>query len=141
MIEDFRFAARVLLKSPGYSLVALVTLGLGIGATVAIFSAVYAVLLAPLPYPDPEALVVPVSTNAARGFDRASVAYADYLDWREQRDVFADVAVWQPTAVDVAGSTATPERVDGAEVGEAFFDVLGVRPVVGRPRAAAPPQV
>jgi putative ABC transport system permease protein len=137
MIDDLRFAVRVLLKSPGYSLVALVTLGLGIGATVAIFSAVYAVLLAPLPYPDPDALVVPVSTNAARGFDRASVAYADYLDWREQRDIFAHVAVWQPTAVDVVGSTATPERIDGAKVGEAFFDVLGVRPLVGRTFEAA----
>src|SRR4029079_16208927 len=97
MIEDSRVAARVLLKSPAYSLVALVTLALGIGATVAIFSAVYAVLLAPLPYPDPDTLVVPVSTNAARGFDRSSVPYGDYLDWREQRDIFAQVAVWQPT--------------------------------------------
>ena len=132
MIEDFRFATRVLLKSPAYSLVALVTLALGIGASVAIFSAVYAVLLAPLPYPDPGALVVPVSTNAARGFDRASVPYADYLDWREQRDIFTHVSVWQPTAVDVAGSTAMPERIEAAQVGEAFFDVLGVRPMVGR---------
>src|SRR5262245_9900106 len=137
MIEDLRFATRVLLKSPAYSLVALVTLALGIGATVAIFSAVYAVLLAPLPYPEPEALVVPVSTNAARGFDRASVPYADYLDWREQRDIFAYVAVWQPTAVDVAGSTAMPERVEAAEVGQAYFDVLGVRPLVGRTFDAA----
>jgi putative ABC transport system permease protein len=132
MVEDFRFAARVLLRSPGYSLVALVTLALGIGATVAIFSAVYAVLLAPLPYPDADALVVPVSTNAARGFDRASVPYADYLDWREQHDIFSHVAVWRPTAVDVAGSTTMPERVEAAQVGEAFFDVLGVRPLVGR---------
>ena len=132
MMEDFRFAARVLLRSPGYSLVALVTLALGIGATVAIFSAVYAVLLAPLPYPDPETLVVPVSTSAARGFDRAGVPYADYLDWREQRDIFTNVAVWRPTAVDVAGSTATPEHVEAAQVGEAFFDVLGVRPLAGR---------
>jgi putative ABC transport system permease protein len=80
---------------------------------------------------------VPVSTNAARGFDRASVPYADYLDWREQRDIFTHVAVWQPTAVDVAGSTAMPERVEAAEVGEAFFDVLGVRPMVGRTFEAA----
>jgi putative ABC transport system permease protein len=137
MIDEFRFATRVLLKSPGYSLVALVTLALGIGATVAIFSAVYAVLLAPLPYPDPDGLVVPVSSNAARGFERASVPYADYLDWREQRDVFTDVAVWQPTAVDVAGSTGVPERVDAAAVGEAFFDVLGVHPLVGRTLEAA----
>lgn len=137
MTGDFRFATRVLLKSPAYSLVALVTLALGIGATVAIFNAVYAVLVAPLPYPDPDALVVPVSTNAARGFDRASVPYADYLDWREQRDIFTHVAVWQPTAVDVAGSTAMPERVEAAEVGQAFFDVLGVRPMVGRTFEAA----
>jgi len=137
MIEDFRFAARVLLKSPGYSLVALVTLALGIGATVAIFSAVYAVLLAPLPYPDSDALVVPVSTNAARGFDRASIPYADYVDWREQRDIFTDVAVWQPTAVDVAAGSAMPERVEAAQVGEAFFAVLGVRPLVGRTFEAA----
>ena len=137
MVEDFRFATRVLLKSPAYSLVALVTLGLGIGATVAIFSAVYAVLLAPLPYPNPDALVVPVSTNAARGFDRASVPYADYLDWRNQRDIFAYVAVWRPTGVDIAGSTAIPERVEAAQVGEAFFDVLGVRPMLGRTLEAA----
>src|SRR5262245_36569083 len=137
MIEDFRFATRALLKSPAYSLVALLTLALGIGATVAIFSAVYAVLLAPLPYPEPDALVVPVSTNAARGFDRASVPYADYLDWREQRDIFAHVAVWRPTAVDIASGTATPERVEAAVVGEAFFDVLGVRPLVGRTLEAA----
>jgi putative ABC transport system permease protein len=136
-IEGFRFATRVLLKSHAYSLVALVTLALGIGAPVAIFSAVSAVLLAPLPYPDPDALVVPVSTNAARGFERASVPYADYLDWRGQRDIFTHVAVWQPTAVDVAGSTAMPERVEAAEVGEAFFDVLGVRPLVGRTFEAA----
>src|SRR5262245_39180562 len=118
MIEDFRFATRVLLKSPAYSLVALLTLALGIGATVAIFSAVYAVLLAPLPYPGPDALVVPVSTNEARGFDRTNVPYADYLDWREQRDIFTDVAVWQSTAVDILGSTAMPERVEAAVVGE-----------------------
>src|SRR4029450_11739539 len=99
--------------------------------------AVYVSLRAPLPYPDPDALVVPVSTNAARGFDRASVQYADYLDWREQRDIFTRVARWPPTAVDVAGSTAMPERVEAAEVGEAFFDVLGVRPMVGRTFEAA----
>src|ERR1051326_5101601 len=80
MLDDVRFAARVLLKSPAYSLVALVTLALRIGGTGAVFRAVYGVLLAPLPYPDSDALVVPVSTNAERGVDRASVPYADYLD-------------------------------------------------------------
>ena len=97
MIEDLRYALRVLLKTPAYSLIAVVTLALGIGATVAIFSAVHAALLAPLPYPDSRAVVVPVSTNAARGFDRASVPYADYVDWRDERETFAHVAVWRPT--------------------------------------------
>src|SRR5204863_8276807 len=118
-------------RSPGYATVAMLTLAIGIGGTVAIFSAVYSVLLAPLPYPDADAIVVPVSTNAARGFDRASIPYADYVDWREQRDVFAHVAVWRPVPVDVAGGDA-PERVEAAQVSNAFFDVLGIRPIVGR---------
>ena len=93
-------------------------------------------LLAPLPYPNPQQVIVPVSTNAARGFDRTSVPYADHIDWREQRDVFAHVAVYQPTAVEVgatdAGGSHTPERVDAASVGEGFFEALGVQPIVGR---------
>src|SRR5262249_12818188 len=136
--KDLRFAGRSLARNPSFAVVTIATLALGIGATVAIFSAVYAVLLAPLPYPNPDGLVVPVSTNAARGFDRAGVPYADYLDWRQQRDIFADVAVWQPTAVDVAaGGTAMPERVEAAGVSQAFFDVLGVRPMIGRTFEAA----
>jgi putative ABC transport system permease protein len=131
MWDDVRYALRLLVKSPGYAAVAMVTLTIGIGGTVAIFSAVYSVLLAPLPYPDADAIVVPVSTNAARGFDRASVPYADYLDWREQRDVFAHVAVWRPVPLDVAG-TGAPERVDAGLVSAGFFDVLGVKPIAGR---------
>ena len=86
MIDDIRYAIRLLMKNRGYATVAVVTLALGIGGTVAIFSAVYAVLLAPLPYPEADRIVVPVSTNAGRGFDRASVPYADYVDWRTQHD-------------------------------------------------------
>ena len=131
MMDDVRYALRLLGRSPGYATVAMLTLAIGIGGTVAIFSAVYSVLLAPLPYPDADAIVVPVSTNAARGFDRASIPYADYVDWREQRDVFAHVAVWRPIPIDVAGDDK-PERVEAGQVSEAFFDVLGVKPLVGR---------
>src|SRR5438552_695933 len=81
------------------------------GGTVGMFSAFYAVLLAPLPYPHASAIVVPVSTNSARGIDRGSIPYGDYQDWREQKDVFAHVAVWRPVPVDVAGGDK-PERVE-----------------------------
>lgn len=131
MVDDLRYALRMLIKNPAYAAVAIATLALGIGGTVAMFSAFYAVLLAPLPYRDADAIVVPVSTNAARGYDRSSIPYADYVDWREQRDVFAHVAVWRPVAVDVAG-TDTPERVESGQVSNEFFDVLGVTPIVGR---------
>jgi putative ABC transport system permease protein len=131
MIEDLRYALRAIVKNPGYSAVAIATLAVGIGGTVAMFSAFYAVLLAPLPYPEAHAIVVPVSTNAARGFDRASIPYADYEDWAAQTDVFSHVAVWRSVPVDVAG-TDKPERVEAGQVSNAFFDVLGVKPIVGR---------
>jgi putative ABC transport system permease protein len=131
MTDDLRYALRMLIKNPAYAAVAIATLALGIGGTVAMFSAFYAVLLAPLPYRDANEIVVPVSTNAARGFDRASVPYADYVDWRDQRDVFEHVAVWRPVEFDVAGND-TPERVDSAQVSNEFFDVLGVTPILGR---------
>ena len=136
MWDDIRYALRLLARSPGYAAVTMLTLAIGIGGTVAIFSAVYSVLLAPLPYPDADAIVVPVSTNTARGFDRASVPYADYVDWREQRDVFAYVALWRPIPLDVAGEEK-PERVEAGQVSDGFFDVLGVRPIAGRLFSAA----
>ncbi len=131
MIEDLRYALRTIIKQPGYSAVAVATLAIGIGGTVAMFSAFHAILLAALPYPNAREIVVPVSTNNARGFDRASVPYADYEDWRNERDVFAHVAVWRPVAVDVAG-VDQPERVEAAQVSNEFFDVLGITPIVGR---------
>jgi len=131
MIDDLRYAFRAIVKSPGYSAVAIATLAVGIGGTVAMFSAFYGVLLAPLPYPRAGAVVVPVSTNAARGIDRASVPYGDHEDWRQQRDVFSHVAVWRPVPVDVAGSDK-PDRVEAGQVSNEFFDVLGITPLVGR---------
>lgn len=133
MRDALRRSFRALWRTPSFSVVAVATLALGIGATVAVFSAVHAVLLAPLPYPDANALVVPVSTNVARGIRFGSVPYADFLDWRAERDIFAHVAVWWPRGVDVAGGDgAVPERIDAAEVDGEFFDVLGVQPLVGR---------
>src|SRR5262245_18901067 len=111
MLADLRYAIRTLIKSPGYAAVAVATLAIGIGGIVAMFSAFYGVLLAPLPYPQASDIVVPVSTNAARGISDGSVPYADYEDWGRERDVFAAVALWLPVSVDVSAGSK-PERLD-----------------------------
>jgi hypothetical protein len=127
--SDLRYGARQLRRAPGFAAVAILTLGLGIGATTAIFSVVRGVLLRPLPYPAAERLVVPTSVNLASG-DRWSVTYADYQDWRSA-GVFSHVALYQPTNVNLGGE-GPPERVEGARVTEDFFATLGVAPTLGR---------
>jgi putative ABC transport system permease protein len=131
MLQDLRLAVRALQKSPAYTFVAIVALALGIGANVAIFSAVYAVLLAPLPYPNPAQVVVPISINTARGLDRVSVSYADFEDYRAMREVFSGVALLDIFGADLTGA-GDPERLDGARVTSDFFQVLGARALVGR---------
>ena len=131
MLQDFRLAVRALRTNPAYTVVAVVALALGIGANVAIFSAVYAVLLAPLPYPRPEQLVVPISVNTERGLDRVSVSFADYQDYRAMRDVFSGVSLIQSFGADLTGA-GDPERVDAARVTSDFFPVLGTPAILGR---------
>lgn len=135
-MHDIRYAFRLLRRAPGHSMTAIAALGLGLGSTIAIFSAVYAILYRPLPLVDPGRLVVPVSTNAARGFDRASVPYADYVDWRAQADVFEKVAVYRQLPMDLAGAEA-PERVDGLQVTDGYFGALAAHPLAGRLLSAA----
>jgi putative ABC transport system permease protein len=130
-MHDIKYAFRLLRQTPGHTLTAIGALGLGLGATIAIFSAVYAILYKPLPLVDPGRLVVPVSTNAARGFDRASVPYADHVDWRAQEDVFEAVAIYRPVPLDLAGTEA-PERVSGLQVSDGYFAALAASPLAGR---------
>ncbi len=127
--NDLRYGARQLRRAPGFAAVAILTLGLGIGATTAIFSVVRGVLLRPLPYPAAERLVVPISVDLASG-DQWSVTYADYQDWRSA-GVFSHVALYQPTNVNLGGE-GPPERVEGTRVTEDFFATLGVAPALGR---------
>lgn len=129
ILKDFRHGFRSLLKHRGFSAVAVVTLALGIGANTAIFSVVNAVLLRPLPYPNPDRLVA----LSARSTDRPdiSISYPDYLDWRAQQSVFDDMAARLPTGGIITGANE-PERVIGRMVTPSFFSTLGVQPLLGR---------
>ena len=131
VVQDLRYAARMLRRSPAFALVAVLTLTVGIGGTVAIFSAVYTVIYRPLPLADSGRLVVPVSESVESDIRRGSIPYADYADWREQRDVFEGVALFEPFDVDIAGGEA-PERVSAMEVTEEYFPLMRVQPLAGR---------
>ena len=131
--QDLRYGARLLRKAPGYALVVILTLALGIGANTAIFSVVDAVLLRPLPYADPDRLALVYAQNPDRSLPRFSVSYADWLDWRKQNRVFTDIALWMNgTSMLGGGDGGEPERLRTTIVTDNFFTVLGVRARAGR---------
>lgn len=129
--QDIRYALRMLRRSLGFTAVAVLTLAVGIGATVAIVSAAYSVLYRPLEVTEANRVVVPVSVNSGRGVDRGSIPFADYADWRNERDVFERVALFSSTQMDIAGGE-TPERVSALQVSAEYFDAMKVRPLGGR---------
>ncbi|HEX8149758.1 MAG TPA: ABC transporter permease [Pyrinomonadaceae bacterium] len=127
--QDVRYGLRTFRKRPGFALVAVSTLALGIGANAAIFSVVNGVLLKSLPFPEPERLVALYETNES---GRAiAVAFPDYLDWRAGQSVFEEMAARMPAGGVLTGDEG-PERVTGRYVTASFFPVLGVRPAAGR---------
>jgi putative ABC transport system permease protein len=131
-MNDLRYSLRQLLKYPGFTFVAILTLALGIGANTAIFSIVNAVLLRPLPYPQPDRLVlVRERTNI---FDSGSVSLPNYLDWRAAQRGFTDLALIRRGDANLSGvsSDAEAERVGSARVTYNFLSVLGVPPELGR---------
>ncbi|MFL6212370.1 MAG: ABC transporter permease [Blastocatellia bacterium] len=131
-IQDLRYGVRMLVKRPGFTVVAVLTLALGIGANTTIFSFVNAILLRPLPYKSADQLVVPVSFNPSRGFDNASISYADYIDWKNA-DIFEHVAALNLLNVaDLGGGNGEPERVQVASVSEDYFAVMRSDAVIGR---------
>jgi putative ABC transport system permease protein len=135
--QDLRFGARMLLKQPGFSLIALLTLALGIGANTAIFSVVNAVLLRPLPYREAERIVA-IQELSKEG-ERKQVTPANFLDWRAQQTTFASLAAISTRRANLA-LTAEAERIDLAVVSANFFDVFGLRAERGRLFAAADEQ-
>jgi putative ABC transport system permease protein len=140
LLQDLRFAARMLVKSPGYTLVAVMALALGISANTAIFSVVNAILLRPLPYKESDRIVVPVSTNAARGSTDGSITYADYLDWKQEKEIFESVAAMSTQGADLSGE-GEPERVRISAVTEDYFTVMASPPLLGRTFSADDYQV
>ncbi len=127
--QDLRYAVRILIKNPGFTVVSVLTLALGVGANTAIFSVVHAVMLSPLPYADPDRLVVLAEHN--RGGERMGPAYPNYLDWRERANSFEEMAAYQTTSFNLTGVDRAV-RLQGRRVNWNFFQILGVSPQVGR---------
>ena len=129
--QDLRFGARVLWKNPGFTIVAVLTLALGIGANTAIFSIVNAVVLRPLPYKDPDRIMLLLGNNPQRELTQNAVAPPDFLDWRAQSRSFSEMAAYESTIFRHT-SEAGAERLNGYSVTANFFDLLGEKPLLGR---------
>jgi len=138
LLQDLRYAARTLLRSPGFTLVALLTLALGIGANTAILSVVNGVLLRPLPYPSPDGLVRVYTAFRGSGTPRYSMSQPEFMDYKSLAHVFENAAAYTGATLTLTGGCATtsgacePERVRGIAATRDLFPVLGVSPLRGR---------
>src|SRR5690242_10868067 len=129
LLQDVRYGARMLWKSPGFTLIAIAVLALGIGGTSAMFSVVNAVLLRPLPFADANRLVY--LAEESKQLKDMSISYPDFLDWQAQNHVFERIGVMQPNTFNLIGHDR-PEVLSGKSVTEGFFPTLGVKAVLGR---------
>jgi putative ABC transport system permease protein len=137
-MQDLKFAVRSLRKNPGFALIVVLTLALGIGPTTAVFSAVNTILLSPLPYVNPERLVIVSETLAnmhdvTKGNDEGSfgMAAGEYLDYRDRNRSFSQVAAYQNDAFNLTGA-GTPLRITADRATASLFPLLGVAPAIGR---------
>src|SRR6185312_16140784 len=130
-LQDLRYGVRILLKQPGFTLVAVITLALGIGANTAIFSLVNSILLRPLPFREPDRLVWMLQASPKLGLASWGVSQADFAAYREQNRSFESVALYNNSATNLTGN-GEPERLPIANVTADFFKVFGVSPQLGR---------
>jgi putative ABC transport system permease protein len=126
-----RYAFRVLLKSPGFTSLALLTLALGIGANTAVFSVVNAVLLRPLPFEKPQEIVAVWEQRPRENSFRGGISALDFVDWRRMSQSFSNIALYDSGQFNLTGAS-DPERIPGAQVSPGFLEALGVRPLMGR---------
>ena len=133
ILQDIRYACRTLRKSPGFSLVAIITLALGVGANTAMFSVINAVLLRPLPFPHPERLVAVTETDlrSATSIRSTSVSWPNFFDWRSRAHGVESLSAYRDADFTLTSGTRSL-HIDGAVVSSEFFSTLGVQPVLGR---------
>jgi putative ABC transport system permease protein len=131
LLHDLRYGLRLLRQSPGFTLVALCALALGIGANTAIFSALDSIVLRSLPYQDADRLMMVWEDVTFAGFPKSTSAPANYFDWKKRNRVFTDMAalIWGSASLTLDGP---PEQVDGGRVTPNFFSIIGVKPILGR---------
>ena len=127
--QDLRYGLRTLRKNPGFTGVALITIGLAIGANTAMFSVVYGALLRPLPFADPDRLIVLNETHPRIG--TVSVSYLNFVDWRAQNHVFSGMAAMAGVGYNLSG-IAQPETISGQAVSSNFLSLIGIHPLLGR---------
>ncbi|MDQ3172948.1 MAG: ABC transporter permease [Acidobacteriota bacterium] len=131
LIKDIRYGVRSLLKHPGFTCIAVLTLALGIGANTAIFSVVNAVLLRMLPFREPDRLVMVWEDASLAGFPRNTPAPANYADWKSQNQVFEEMAALDQRSFNLTGD-GEPEKIEANGVTANFFGLLGIKPILGR---------
>jgi putative ABC transport system permease protein len=132
LAQEFRLAIRTLAQSPGFAVSAILVLALGSGATTAIFSIAYGVLLRDLPYEEPERLVTMGATLLQYGSVKVNAGAADYFDWRKQQQVFEDLALTRAVGNYNLTGTGEPERLSGARTTASLFSTLRAKPLLGR---------
>jgi len=131
LLSDVRYAVRNLIKRPGFTAIAVITLALGVGANSAIFSTINALLIKPLPIPEQDRVIAIWDKAPSRGIEHNEVAMANYLDWRTQNKSFEHLALERWWSTNITGGD-TPERIQGFLVTANFLDVIGVKPIKGR---------
>lgn len=131
LLQDLRHAARAFLKSPGFTLVAVATAALGIGANTAIFSVVDSVLLKPLPFPEAHRLVSVWESRIDKGWPRASFSHANFWNVRDLNRSFESIGAFRGSTLNLTG-LEFPQRLTAGFVSAGFFQALGARPIVGR---------
>ena len=129
--HDLRYRIRMLLKRPGFTITAVVILALGIGANTALFSIVNAVLLRPLPFREPDRLLMVWETNKPKGWDQHKVAPAKFVEWKRQSQIFEDAAAFDQITLTLTGRDE-PDQIQVARVSANFFALLGVKLTLGR---------
>jgi putative ABC transport system permease protein len=131
MFQDIRFGLRMLLKNPGITLIAIITLALGIGASTTIFSVVNAVVLRPLPFKEPDRIVYLWERDLKQGIDQYQLSPPNFIDYRDQSTVFEQIGAFRSQSFNFTG-VAEPERINGLRASAGYFAALGVNPLLGR---------